>query len=87
MICGARRDSEAKKGVEFSDGEVHKVAIARALYKEATFIILDELTLPSTRLPKPRSTEGSIRLPYSMKVQSFSTEYMLNSEQIKVEVS
>ena len=33
-----------KKGVEFSGGEMQKFAIARALYKDADFIVLDEPT-------------------------------------------
>lgn len=33
-----------KEGVDLSGGEEQKIAIARALYKKATFIIWDELT-------------------------------------------
>lgn len=33
-----------KKGVEFSGGELQKLALARALYKDASFVVLDEPT-------------------------------------------
>jgi len=33
-----------KKGVEFSGGELQKFALARALYKDADFVVLDEPT-------------------------------------------
>ena len=49
-----------KEGVEVSGGEAQKIAIARALYQDAPFIILDG---PWTRWRRRRSTASSTTSP------------------------
>ena len=44
MVNGGEQTGSGNEGVDVSGGEAQKIAIARALYKDAPFIILDEPT-------------------------------------------
>ncbi len=67
-----------KSGVEISGGEAQKLALSRALYKDAPVIILDEPTaLHLTRLQKTRFTVVLIRL-LTIKLQFiFLTDFQV----------
>ena len=61
-----------KKGVEISGGEAQKIALARALYKDASFIVLDEPTAALDPLAEyevyTNSTNSSMIKPPSISV-------------------
>jgi len=51
------------RGATLSGGQRQRIAIARAMLKEASILLLDEATSALDTQPRPRSTNGSRRLP------------------------
>ena len=73
---------ENGEGVTPSGGEAQKVAIARALYKNAPFVILDEPTVAVDPQSRNKILEGIVELNRRGATILYTSHYMDEVEQI-----
>ena len=73
----------AEDGIMLSGGEAQKIAIARALYKDAPFIILDEPTAALDPIAKLKSIANLMKLSATKPPFSLVTAFPLASSATK----
>lgn len=64
-----------KDGIDLSGGEEQKIAIARALYKDAPFVILDEPTAALDPIAKARFIHALMKLQETKQLSIFLTDF------------